>query len=138
MYLGGKVELYGKYEAIVLEILFDMIERYLSEDIEEIYIDISSGHNIYISAMLEAVRSFAVFTKLMHWIRKEKQPKVFITFPDPIIGRNRKIYQIHIQLQSFAAFFSSPISKKEAVDLNFSFMRNIFTCITILTIRLKR
>lgn len=126
MYLGGRVELYGKYEDIVLEILFDMIERYLSEDIEEIYIDISSGHNIYISAMLEAVRNFAVFTKLMHWIHKEKQPKVFITFSDPIIGRSEKLHQIHIQMQNFAAFFSSPISKREAVDLNFSFLRNIY------------
>ncbi|WPX08764.1 TM1812 family CRISPR-associated protein [Anaerocellum danielii] len=110
---------------IVLEILFDMMERYIDDkkekDIDEIYLDISSGHNIYISAMIEASRHFAVLTKLMHWIHEERQPRIYLTFSDPITGRTAESYELHIQPQSYTAFFSSPINKKEACDHNFSF-----------------
>ncbi len=120
------IELDGSYDDIVPEILFDMIERYMNEDVDEIYLDISSGHNIYISAMIEASRHFAVFTRLMHWIHEEKRPKIYLTFSDPIIGSTAKSFEIHIQPQIYTAFFSSPISKKEACDHNFSFLRNIY------------
>ncbi|ACM61768.1 CRISPR-associated protein Csx1 [Caldicellulosiruptor bescii] len=126
----NNVELDGSYDDIVLEILFDMIERYIDdkkeENIDEIYLDISSGHNIYISAMIEASRHFAVLTKLMHWIHEERQPRIYLTFSDPITGRTAENYELHIQPQSYTAFFSSPISKKEACDHNFSFLRNIY------------
>ena len=122
----NNVELDGSYDDIVLEILFDMIERYMKEDIDEIYLDISSGHNIYISAMIEASRHFAVLTKLMHWIHEEKRPSIYVVFSDPIMGSSAKTFEIHIQPQSYTAFFSSPISKKEACDHNFSFLRNIY------------
>ncbi|WPX08752.1 CRISPR-associated CARF protein Csx1 [Anaerocellum danielii] len=122
----NNIELDGSYDDIVLEILFDMIEKYMDEGVDEIYLDISSGHNIYISAMIEASRHFAVLTRLMHWIHEEKRPKIYLTFSDPIIGSTAKSFEIHIQPQSYTAFFSSPISKKEACDHNFSFLRNIY------------
>lgn len=100
----NNVELDGSYDDIVLEILFDMIERYMKEDIDEIYLDISSGHNIYISAMIEASRHFAVLTKLMHWIHEEKRPSIYVVFSDPIMGSSAKTFEIHIQPQSYTAF----------------------------------
>lgn len=123
-YLG--ISLDASYDDIVLEILFDMIERYLKDDLEELYLDISSGHNIYISAILEAARHFAVFSHLVNWIDDTKSPKIYITFSDPIIGSSAKSFEIHIQQQRFTAFFSSPIKRKEAADHNFSFLRNIY------------
>ncbi|ADQ41977.1 CRISPR-associated protein, MJ1666 family [Caldicellulosiruptor acetigenus I77R1B] len=123
-YLG--ISLDANYDDIVLEILFDMIERYLKGELEELYLDISSGHNIYISAILEAARHFAVFSHLVNWIDDTKSPKIYITFSDPIIGSSAKSFEIHIQQQRFTAFFSSPIKSKEAADYNFSFLREIY------------
>ncbi|WAM33889.1 CRISPR-associated CARF protein Csx1 [Caldicellulosiruptor morganii] len=122
----GSVRLDATYDDIVLEILFDMIERYLNHDVDEFYIDISSGHNIYISAMMEASRYFAIFANLMNWLHQEKQPGIYFTFSDPIIGSSADAFEIHIQPQKHKAFFSSPIKKEEASDHNFSFLRRIY------------
>jgi len=123
-YLGTSLD--ASYDDIVLEILFDMIERYLKGELEDLYLDISSGHNIYISAILEAARHFAVFSNLMNWLDESKVPKIYLTFSDPIIGSSAKHFEIHVQQQRFTAFFSSPIKRKEAAEYNFSFLRNIY------------
>lgn len=123
-YLGLSFD--ARYDDIVLEILLDMIERYLNGELEELYLDISSGHNIYISAILEAARHFAVFTNLMEWMDENKLPKIFLVFSDPIIGSSANSFEVHIQQQRFTAFFSSPVKRKEAAEFNFSFLRNIY------------
>ncbi|GAB6078506.1 hypothetical protein [Hydrogenobaculum acidophilum] len=103
------------YDDIVLEILCDLIERYLNISTEksEFYFDISSGLNIYISAMLEAVRHFATFAQLKNWFNKDIIPKIFISFSDPILGSSLNNYKLYIQQLSFKAFFSSPLTKED-------------------------
>ncbi|WAM33723.1 CRISPR-associated CARF protein Csx1 [Caldicellulosiruptor morganii] len=105
------------YGDIVLEIFLDMLKRYLEKEslIEEIYIDISSGHNIYISAMLEALRHFATFANLRHWINKERRPGLFVTICDPILPGNKNVYQVYSEKQMFIVFFESPLKSN---DLN--------------------
>jgi CRISPR-associated protein Csx1 len=109
----------GTYDDIVLAILCDMIKRLLEEKNKEneFYIDISSGHNIYVSAMLEALRHFSVFSKLLNWQNKKLIPKTYITFSDPILGSSAKEFKIHIQELRFKVFFSSPVSKND-IDKN--------------------
>ncbi|HEM55788.1 MAG TPA: TIGR01897 family CRISPR-associated protein [Thermodesulfobium narugense] len=115
----GKQEFKSTYDDIVLEILVDLIERYLevSENKEEteFYFDISSGHNIYISAMLESARHFSVFSQLMNWLNKNLRPKIYLSFSDPILGSLASVYNVYIQSLTFQAFFSSPL-KKEDID----------------------
>lgn len=108
-YEGLKFEC--SYDDIVLEILFDMIERYLKKEFNEIYVDISSGLNIYVSALLEAVRHFYVFHRLQDW--DNKKLKVYEIFSEPIIGSSANSYQIYNILMGFKAFFSSPISSQD-------------------------
>jgi len=116
--LNVKVDLEASYDDIVLEILLDMIERYLEKKNEknEFYVDISSGHNIYVAALLEAVKHFSVFSQLMNWQNKDLRPNIYITFSDPILGSSATQYQIYIQPIEFKALFSSPV-KKDDIDL---------------------
>jgi CRISPR-associated protein Csx1 len=117
--LNVNVDLKASYDDIVLEILLDMIKRYLEKKDEknEFYVDISSGHNIYVAALLEAVKHFSVFSQLMKWQNKDLRPAIYITFSDPILGSSASHYQIYIQPIEFKALFSSPV-KKDDIDLS--------------------
>lgn len=114
------------YGDIVLEIFIDMVKRYLKENnlISEVYIDISSGHNIYISAMLEALRHFATFTNLRHWIDKRKRPKLFISICDPILPGGQNIHQVYIEEQRFVVFFESPLKLDDLEKVEQIFSNN--------------
>lgn len=120
------IELDSSYDDIVLEILLDMLKRYLKEEVDVFYIDISSGHNIYISAIIEASRHFAVFSRLVNWLYKEKIPRIYVVFSDPILGSAATSFDIHIQPQIYTAFFSSPITREDVALNNFSFLKNIY------------
>ncbi|HBT48527.1 MAG TPA: TIGR01897 family CRISPR-associated protein [Caldanaerobacter subterraneus] len=122
---GEYIEFNSDYNDIVLQIFSDMAIRYLNEynrdnETMEFYIDISSGHNIYISALLEAARYFSVFSGLLNWLKKEKRPKIFLAFSDPILPgtTGMKEYEIHIEELRFKTFFSSPIGKEELDNFN--------------------
>jgi CRISPR-associated protein Csx1 len=112
------------YDDIVLRILCDLIKRYfeVSKVESEFYFDISSGLNIHISAMIEAVRHFSVFTQLMNWQNKNFIPKIFISFSDPILPQKEessdKKYRIYIQPLNFKAFFLSPLKKEDITGEN--------------------
>ncbi len=108
------VKFEGTYDDIVLEILFDMIKRAIDDEIEELYIDISSGLNIYVSALLEAMRHFAIFDQLQK-LSNTSKCKIYKVFSDPIIGTSATLFQIYKTEVKFKVFFSSPI-KKEDID----------------------
>ncbi|MEO0151715.1 MAG: CRISPR-associated CARF protein Csx1 [candidate division WOR-3 bacterium] len=109
-YEGVKFE--SSYDDIVLEILFDMIDRYIKDRFSELYIDISSGLNIYVSALLEAMRHFAIFDGLQNW-SDSSRCKIYKVFSDPILGSSANIFQIHQVKTEFKTFFSSPIKKED-------------------------
>lgn len=107
------------YSDIFLEILFDMVGRYLkhmekdgSEFIRFI-IDISSGHNIYISALLEAARQFGVCLQLAGWHNREKIPEIVLAFSDPILPNENIKYAIHFDTLKTKALFSSPVDNRD-------------------------
>lgn len=103
------------FNCLVLELLIKIIEKYYHEKFSELYVDISSGHNIYISALLEAIRHFAVFQRLQSWNASEV--KVFLVFSDPIIGSSKTSYRIYKDYEiKFKTFFSSPVSPADIRD----------------------
>lgn len=110
--LSDSVDFDCHYSDIVLMILTDMLKMYLSDEdnIEEIIIDISSGHNIYVSALIEAFRYLGTWIKLYKW--SERIPSLIIAFSDPVIPGIAR-YGIHIEKQSIKVFFSSPIGKED-------------------------
>lgn len=107
----------AKFDFIVFEIFCDIVKRYSNDwknekDIE-IYIDVSTGQNIYMSAILEAVRKFIVYHKLQNWT-KNKNLVVKLSYSDPIIGTTASEFQIYFDyVLDVKAFFSSPIKKED-------------------------
>lgn len=118
------------YQDILLEMLLNMIEKYLhfinadaSEPLEFI-IDISSGLNIYVSALLEASRQFGVFLQLSGWHNKDAIPKISIAFSDPILPGQDISHAIHFDKLRVRSLFSSPITNKDIS--NFALSRKVF------------
>jgi len=94
---------------ITLRILVDMIDRYYKEPFDEMYLDISSGHNIYTYALTEAGRLFLTIVRLQDFL-KEKNMKVFITISEPISSKDQE-YTLFKDFQLDAkAFFYYPIN----------------------------
>jgi CRISPR-associated protein Csx1 len=102
-------------EELILEIFIDMVKRYQDEPFSELYLDISSGHNIYTSALLEAGRLFLTFYKLQNFNLKENGLKVFITFSDPIVAPYDRTFQVHkdfcLEVKTFFSFPEKPTQK---------------------------
>jgi CRISPR-associated protein Csx1 len=99
-------------EELILEIFIDMVKRYQDEHFSELYLDISSGHNIYTSALIEAGRLFLTFYKLQNFNLKENGLKVFITFSDPIVPPYNRTFQVHkdfcLEVKTFFSFPEKP------------------------------
>jgi len=117
----GEFEKYvfeGSFDDIVLEIFIDLVERYFKEGMKELYIDISSGLNIYVSALLEAIRHFSIFQNLGSW----KEPlSVKLVFSEPIIGSSKSNFKIFKDYElKFKVFFSSPITYADVNDFELS------------------
>lgn len=107
---SGDVIFEGSYGDVVLGIVCDLIERYLKDRTQTVfYFDISSGHNIYVSALLEAAKHISVFGYLFNWLNKNFRPKIYIAFTEPILGSSEGEVRIYTEEMKFKAFFSSPI-----------------------------
>jgi CRISPR-associated protein Csx1 len=113
---------------IVLRILIDMIERYKNEPFDEMYLDISSGHNIYTYALVEAGRLFLTLMKLEDFLN-EKNIKVFIAITEPIItgssqdknSQDKKYYKIFKDFQlDVKGFFYFPEKPQQNNEYAFS------------------
>ena len=103
-------------EELILEIFIDMVKRYQDDPFSELYLDISSGHNIYTSALLEAGRLFLTFYKLQNFNLKQNGLKVFITFSDPIVPPYNRTFQVHkdfcLEVKTFFSFPEKPTQKR--------------------------
>jgi len=115
-------------EELILEIFIDMVKRYQDEPFSELYLDISSGHNIYTSALLEAGRLFLTFYKLQNFNLKENGLKVFITFSDPIVPPYNRTFQVHkdfcLEVKTFFSFPEKP-TQRRLENAYFEFARDL-------------
>lgn len=77
--------------------------------------DISTGLNIYIYPLIEAFRSFQVFTKLYNFIQSNRNVELgaFISSCDPILGKTTPPYKITLSPVDVKAFFSMPTRDKQ-------------------------
>lgn len=98
------------FEELVLEIFIDIVEKYLNEPFKVLYLDISSGLNIYVSSLIEAGRLFLTFYKLQNFLPEEEPLKVILYFSDPIMqpfaDRDFELH-LHYELE-VKTFFSFP------------------------------
>lgn len=117
----------SEFEDIVLHIFLDLMETYLSDRFSEIYIDISTGQNIYVTALFEASRYFLTFYRLSDF--SNKNLNIFIMYSDPIEGNpEKKIFSIHYSYKMESkAFFEIKKESGEKFDeyIN-NFMSKLF------------
>ncbi len=117
------IEFKSSLENLIFEIFVDMVLRYLEEPFESLYLDISSGHNIYVSALIEAGRLFLTFHKLQSFLPQEKPFKVYVTFSDPIVSPTERIYHIQKDFSlEIKTFFSYP-ERPESYSFDHAFRR---------------
>jgi|GEM_PF-390886 len=115
---------------VVLRILIDMMQRYLEEPFEEMYLDISSGHNVYTSAIIEAGRLFLTLISLQKMSLQKPYLKVYISFSEPILGDATKTYKIYKDFQlDVKAFFQFPENPNtnNIERLNLQTYKNVFS-----------
>ncbi len=109
-----EIDLKTTLHDVVLNIWAFLIKEYLCHQINEIYIDISSGLNFYITALMEALRYFLVWAKLYN-IGNNNIVKGYISYTDPILGRSEQTINIYTYEVIYKAFFTSPFGYQ---DLN--------------------
>jgi CRISPR-associated protein Csx1 len=110
-----------KFEAsvqdIALFIFAKLIEEYAESNFsyKKIFVDVSSGLNIYVTALLEALRYFQTWEKLFNL--PNSSLKYSLIYTDPIIGRKKDEENIEYNIYEYKtdvkAFFSSPITYDE-------------------------
>lgn len=118
----------GNYEGIefkstmydfVLYIFSFLINEYLTNPFKNIYIDISSGLNIYIAALIEALKNFYVWENLFNLnynSEKNNHIKSFIVYSDPIIGSSSKEYNLYVYEYKQKLLFSAPVTRQDIQD----------------------
>ncbi len=96
-------------ENITAQIFFDMCKR----DANYVIADISTGHNMYISSLLDALRSLVVKKKLEDIGRDEINFKALYAVTEPIVKNVRKdLYLIFLKEVDVKAFFDLPFKER--------------------------
>jgi CRISPR-associated protein Csx1 len=97
---------------VVIYLLLNFLEEL--KDVEKIIADTSSGHNIYVSSLIEALRLLLAYCKLKSYLQ---QPRINIklAFSPPIGQSKENLYPINLYDYNVKAFFDFPV--KEKVEL---------------------
>ena len=104
------VEFKSDYDLIVLRLLARMIRDYLEYRPNEVLVDISTGLNVNVSALLEAFRFFLIWVKLFTY-GQEKGTRFYRAFSELVMeGEKNQTYRIHIKETNAKAFFLSPLN----------------------------
>lgn len=106
------ISFFCSFEHLVFDIFTDLFMRYIENPYDELYLDISSGHNIYVSALLEAGRLFLTVQHLQD-LCCEDLLKVYLVFSEPILLQQKKgpyrIYKEHeLKTRGFFSILERP------------------------------
>ena len=96
---------------LVLYIWSLLTHEYITKGFDELFVDIGSGLNFYISALLEAFRYFMEWESLYNL--RERKVKGFIVYSDPILGSNKGQFNIYQYPVDFKGKFESPAGHSE-------------------------
>ena len=113
---GFSIRYKNNYGNIVLGILFELLKRVKDQNDVKVFFSITTGHNIYVSATIEALRYLIVYWKLRNMLTNNRKLDVKLVSHDPIIGIE-DIKRSHVEFIDYdvKAFFSYPM--KEGIKL---------------------
>lgn len=111
-------------DRITLQIYLFLASRHSNDKLESILLDISSGQNIYIAAMLNAVYRFLPYIKFKRFLKPDNGfIKGFILNADPILGGDNSTK--NIQKSTFSARAFNSLTFKDSSEMN-SLIKTIF------------
>ncbi|MEM3549346.1 MAG: CRISPR-associated CARF protein Csx1 [Thermofilum sp.] len=94
---------------VSIRLFLDMLERVKKYDGKvKLIADISTGHNIYIAAMLEALRAIIVYDKLRNGITGKKVDAAY-AIAEPVGPNSESPRRIFVNEYDVKAFFTLPI-----------------------------
>ena len=104
----------GNYDQIVATIFSGLVMEYLrlgnSEKLTEVIVEISRGQNIYVSALIDALRNFIVFLSLTDLRKNYKRDfSAVLAFAEPVVGDPEQEIRIFDSEFSWSTFFTLPI-----------------------------
>ncbi len=106
----GHVEFRSDYDLIVLRLMARMIRDYLNYRPDEVMVDVSTGLNVNVSALLEAFRYFLIWVKLYTY-GMEDTARFYRAFSELVVeGDDSRTYRIHVKETGAKAFFLSPLN----------------------------
>lgn len=113
---GENYEMSNSFDRITVQIYTHLISNYSADDVSELYVEISSGQNIYISALLNALYRFLPFVKLRRFLKTQNERiNAFILSSDPILGKPER--SVRIQKSRFLAKAFNSFSYKNHGEL---------------------
>jgi len=109
----------NKYDNVVLDIFFHILNKVIENSGMNIviYADISIGHNLYISALIEALKAIIVYHKLRNIIfRRGEEIVVKSIISEPIIPIGSEEAMISYYDIDVKAFFTLPFTATPKAD----------------------
>jgi CRISPR-associated protein Csx1 len=103
-------------ENLISYLIFDLINLKL-EDSKGIIFGVSTGLNIYVCSVIEALKTSIVYYKLLKVIQGETGINVKLAFSPPVIHGLNLIHPIQLYTYDAKAFFELPL-KKDFNNLN--------------------
>ncbi len=115
----------GSLDLITLQIYLHLLSEYTGDELEEIYIDISSGQNIYVTALMNALYRFLPYIKFKRFLCSENEKiSGWILNAEPILGT--PTHPINIQRSKFSAKAFNTFPYKNYGDYD-SLIKRIFS-----------
>ncbi len=115
---GSRMVFNVSYDNVVAEMFIALTDRVMRGGYSEVHADISIGHNIYVSALVEALRALIVFEKLRNIVYGEYDKKVYFHVSSPVVGgvKSAAIYSHEVDVK---AFFELPFKGRVKADMIF-------------------
>lgn len=110
------IKLQTSLDLITIQIYLYLIKAYANAEDEKIYLDISSGHNIYITALINAAHRYLPFVRFKRFLEDEKNKfSGYIMSSEPILpGAN---HPIKIDKSFFTAKAFNTFTYKDSVPI---------------------
>jgi CRISPR-associated protein Csx1 len=117
MYKGKsfQVNFINTADNIVSSVILDLLEKI--ENFDEIILDISTGHNIYVTFLIDTIRTLIIYFKLRNIMKENsKGPKFKIAYSPPIISSQNAKYPIRLYDFDEEAFFEMRLKSAVKVE----------------------
>ncbi len=103
----------GSIENSVVQVFRKLVE----EEFDEIYADVSTGQNVYVASVIEALRSYAVYRKLGRILEGDEKTEISMIYVPPVLVEDQDAL-VEMHELEVRAFFDLPAVNPKDVCLD--------------------